>query len=56
MRNTSFGLHHRILNDKGELAAEAHDVLVYFDFNRDEKELLPESYRNAIDKLENRAQ
>lgn len=33
IKNTSFGIRHRILNDKGELAAEAEDVIVVFDFN-----------------------
>lgn len=32
IRTTSFGLHHRILNSDSAVAAEAHDVVVLYDF------------------------
>lgn len=48
IKNTSFGIHHHILNDSGELCAEAHDVIVYFDFNKNEKVPVPDSFRNVV--------
>ncbi|MBS1689803.1 MAG: acyl-CoA thioesterase [Bacteroidetes bacterium] len=54
MKNTSFGIHHQILNEAGEIAAEAHDVIVYFNFNKNEKTELPASFRHSVAKLENR--
>ncbi len=52
IKTTSFGFHHELWDDKGELAAEAHDVMVYFDFNTNEKLSFPETLRNAVEKLE----
>jgi acyl-CoA thioester hydrolase len=54
IKNTSFGIHHRIINDKGELAAEAHDVIVNFDFNKNTKVPLAAKDRAAIETLEQR--
>lgn len=34
MKTTSIGLHHRILNGEQELCAEAHDVIVLYDFGK----------------------
>lgn len=45
IKNTSFGLHHLILNEAGELAAEADDVIVFFDYNKNEKILLTDEVR-----------
>ncbi|HZF99861.1 MAG TPA: acyl-CoA thioesterase [Chitinophagales bacterium] len=45
VKTTSFGIHHRILNSSGEPCAEAHDVVVLFDFNRQEKVPIPEAMR-----------
>lgn len=53
IKNTSFGLRHQILNERGEVAAEAKDVLVMFDFNKNEKAAIPDNIRAAIEKLEN---
>lgn len=55
MKNTSFGIHHQILNEAGELAAEAHDVIVYYDFNTNEKANIPDSFRQAVTQLEGRS-
>ena len=52
IKNTSFGLHHQILNEKGEVAAEAKDVLVMFDFMKNEKVAIPEEIRSGIEKLQ----
>ena len=54
IRNTSFGIHHRILNDHGELAAEAHDVIVNFDFNKNEKTPISAAFREAASEIEGR--
>ncbi len=54
IKNTSFGIHHRILNDSNEVVAEAHDVIVNFDFNKHEKTQLSEGFRKAIEVLEKR--
>ncbi len=35
LKNSSFGLQHRLYNDTGKLCAEGHDVAVCFDFNTD---------------------
>lgn len=54
MKNTSFGIHHRILNEQNELCAEANDVIVNFDFNRQEKTAISASFREAVRKIEGR--
>jgi len=51
---TSFGIHHRILNEQGEVAAEAHDVIVTFDFKKNEKAPVSEEFRNAVAEIEGR--
>ncbi len=48
IKNTSFGIHHRILNDQNEVAAEAHDVIVTFDFNKNEKVPVSDEFRRAV--------
>jgi len=52
IKNTSFSICHRIMDDKNELAAEARDVMVMFDFNRNEKLTFPQELREKIEKLE----
>jgi acyl-CoA thioester hydrolase len=54
IKNSSFGLQHRILNDKGEVAAEAKDVIVVFDFNKNEKVLFPDILRKEVERIEGR--
>jgi len=54
IKNTSFSFHHIILNSKGETAAEAQDVMVMFDFNKNEKTAFPEALKVKIEKLENK--
>jgi acyl-CoA thioester hydrolase len=54
IKNTSFGLQHRILDEAGEVAAEANDVIVMYDFNRNEKVIFPPELRTAVEKLEGR--
>jgi acyl-CoA thioester hydrolase len=40
-KNTSFILEHDIYNQENELCARGEDVIVYFDFNKHEKLMLP---------------
>ncbi len=54
LKNTSFGIHHRILNEAGEVVAEAHDVIVNYDFNKNEKTPIQEAFRNAVSEIEGR--
>jgi acyl-CoA thioester hydrolase len=48
VKTTSFGLHHRIFNNDGEVAAEAEDVVVFFDYNKNEKLTIPDEFRKAL--------
>jgi acyl-CoA thioester hydrolase len=52
IKNTSFSICHRILNDKGQIAAEAQDIMVMFDFNKNEKIIFPKELKEKIEKLE----
>lgn len=54
IKNTSFSLYHIIIDDKGEIAAEAQDVMVMFDFNQKVKISFPEVLKKEIEKLENK--
>jgi len=52
IKNTSFGIHHRILNNKNEITAEAHDVIVTYDFEQKAKLPVPESFRQKVEQIE----
>ncbi|MFL5754385.1 MAG: acyl-CoA thioesterase [Bacteroidia bacterium] len=54
IKNTSFGIQHRLLDDRGDLAAEANDVMVMFDFTKNEKANFPIELRRAAEDLEKR--
>lgn len=54
IKNTSFGIEHRILNADGEVAATAQDVVVLFNFQTNEKQPMPDSIRMQIEQLEGR--
>jgi acyl-CoA thioester hydrolase len=54
IKNSSLGIHHRILNDKKELAAEAQDVIVLFDFIKNQPITIPDEWRKIIEELEKR--
>lgn len=49
--NTSFGLKHIILNENGELCAEGKDVIVCFDFDKNETFPVPDWLREKFSKL-----
>lgn len=55
IKNTSFGIHHQILNEQGEVAAEAQDVIVLYDFNINQKVNFPDALRKKIEKMEGRS-
>jgi acyl-CoA thioester hydrolase len=48
IKTTSFQMNHIVLNEALEVVAEAHDVLVVFDFNKDTKCPIPESFREKF--------
>lgn len=52
MKNTSFGIHHQVLNEQGEVVAEAHDVIVNFDFNKNVKAPISAAFRDAVAAIE----
>ncbi len=52
IKNTSFGINHQLVDDKGTIAAEAQDVMVLFDFNKNEKVLFSPALKAVIEKLE----
>jgi len=52
MKNSSFGIHHLIMDDANEVAAEAHDVLVMYDFNKNEKIVIAENVRERMRNLQ----
>ena len=49
--NTSFGLIHVIVNEKGEVCAEGKDVVVCFDFEENKTFPVPDWLRKNISKL-----
>ncbi len=51
IKNTSFSFHHTIYNDNGNIAAEADDVMVMYDFSKNEKVVIPDKIRDALSKF-----
>lgn len=49
VKNTSFGLVHRMLNDEGELCAEGEDVVVIWDYRLGEKKVIPVALRALLE-------
>jgi acyl-CoA thioester hydrolase len=49
IRNTSFTIRYLIRNDSGEIAAEAKDVLVLYDFTKQTKMIISEDLRKKIE-------
>ncbi len=54
IKNTSFSFQHKIYNDKAELAAEAIDVIVMYDFNKNEKMAFPPHIKSQFEIIENK--
>jgi acyl-CoA thioester hydrolase len=55
IKNSSFGFSHRIRNTEGQIVAEAQDVMVYYDFNKNEKVRITDEMRAKIAAIENRS-
>ena len=54
IKNTSFSICHRIINEKGQIVAEAQDIIVMFDFNKNEKISFPKDLKKSIENIENK--
>jgi Predicted thioesterase len=54
IKNTSFQILHQLFNEKRELAAEAHDIIVFYDFVKNTKLSIPLEIRRKIEELENK--
>lgn len=54
IKTSSFKIHHEIYNDNNELAAEAQDIIVFYDFNRNHKLSIPAELRKKIELLEDK--
>jgi acyl-CoA thioester hydrolase len=52
LKNTSFGIFHQIWNHNNELVAEAHDVIVLYDYPNNEKVKINKELREKIVGLE----
>ncbi|MBL7810613.1 MAG: thioesterase family protein [Bacteroidetes bacterium] len=52
--NSSFGLQHRILDQHGQIAVEAHDLIVMYDYNSNKKIRVNDEIRTAMERLEGR--
>jgi acyl-CoA thioester hydrolase len=53
IKNTSFRIQHTVYNDKHEISAEAHDIIVFYDFDKNSKLAISEGIRKNIEALEN---
>ena len=49
VKNTSFGLRHRMFNDENILCAEGEDVVVVFDYGMGEKTPIPTVLRTLLE-------
>jgi acyl-CoA thioester hydrolase len=54
IKNTSFRFQHLIYNDQNEIAAEAQDIIVLYDFLRNIKLTIPNELRSKFELLEKR--
>lgn len=50
IKSTSFGIAHRIIDANGQIAAEANDVVVFYDFNKNEKVVIPDYLREILER------
>jgi acyl-CoA thioester hydrolase len=49
IRNTSFGLEHRMYDAEGNLCAEGRDAVVLFDYSKGEKVSVPHTVRQKVE-------
>jgi acyl-CoA thioester hydrolase len=52
VKSSSFRIAHRLVDDSGDLAAEAQDIIVLYDFNQGTKTAITGSLRETITRLE----
>jgi acyl-CoA thioester hydrolase len=52
IKNTSFRIQHRLYNDHQEIFAEAQDIIVFFDYIKNSKLIIPNEIREKIESLE----
>ena len=52
IKNTSYGLHHQILNQQNQIIAEAHDIIVNFNFKLNIKTPISDELKTVIEKIE----
>lgn len=52
VKNTSFKMSHDVYNEKGELVAQAYDIIVFYDFRKNVKQPVPDDIRQKIQKME----
>ncbi len=48
IKQTSFGFHHQLFNQKNELVAEANDVMVLFNFAKNEKVIIDDKLKEKM--------
>jgi acyl-CoA thioester hydrolase len=53
IKNTSFRMCHVVHNERSEIVAEAQDILVLFNFDKQTKLAIPDDLRQRIGKLQN---
>ncbi len=51
IKNSSFSIQHRVLNENDETAAEVQDIIVFYDFNKNSKLNLTNEIREKIESL-----
>lgn len=54
IKTTSFGFEHQLINHEGQVVAKAHDIMVMYDFNKNEKIPFPAEIKQFIEQLEQR--
>lgn len=54
IKNTSFGIEHKLFDAEGNLVAEARDIMVMYDFRKSEKIPFPDLLRMKVEQLEER--
>lgn len=54
IKNTSFGIHHQLFDQYGDLVAEAEDIIVMIDIKTNEKVPVTAEMRGLVEKLEGR--
>lgn len=52
VKTTSFSIQHLLVNQNNEIAAEAEDIVVYYDFTKNEKARIPDLFRDKIKLIE----